>query len=87
MLFLFDFIFIDADKKNYLNYYNLVLSKLTKQGIIIFDNTLWSGEVLSPESKNAIALNQLNKELKIDQRIEVLMLPIRDGLSLVKKIK
>lgn len=81
----FDIIFIDADKQNYLNYYNLVLSKLTKQGIIIFDNTLWSGEVLSPKSKNAIALNQLNKELKVDQRIEVLMLPIRDGLSLVKK--
>lgn len=81
----FDFVFIDADKQNYLNYYDAVLPKLANNGVIIFDNTLWSGEVLSPTSKSGLVLHQLNQMLKEDARVEVVMLSIRDGLSLVKK--
>ena len=83
----FDFIFIDADKANYQNYYELCLKLLTPNGIIIFDNVLWSGAVadMDDKSKNTIALRDLNEILFNDQRIDLSMIPVGDGLTIVRK--
>jgi predicted O-methyltransferase YrrM len=84
----FDIVFIDADKLNYINYYNLVFSKVKIGGYIIADNVLWSGKV-ADESKNdkdtelLRAYNLLNHK---DERVENLLLPIRDGLMVARKI-
>jgi predicted O-methyltransferase YrrM len=84
----FDIVFIDADKLNYINYYNLVFSKVKIGGYIIADNVLWSGKV-ADESKNdkdtelLRAYNLLNHK---DERVENVLLPIRDGLMVVRKI-
>ncbi len=80
----FDLVFIDADKENYLNYFELILSKMNKGGIILSDNVLWSGKVLEPLQKNdnsTKVLLEYNKVLKEDPRIETVLLPIRDGLT------
>jgi caffeoyl-CoA O-methyltransferase len=84
----FDIVFIDADKLNYIHYYEMVIDKVRSGGIIIIDNVLWSGKVTEIAKKNdeeTLLLQQLNKQLKNDDRIEVILLPIRDGLSLVRK--
>ncbi len=83
----FDFIFIDADKANYKNYYELCLELLNPNGIIIFDNVLWSGAVadMDDKSKNTIALRDLNEMLFNDQRIDLSMIPVGDGLTIVRK--
>ena len=83
----FDFIFIDADKANYQNYYELCLELLNPNGIIIFDNVLWSGAVadMDDKSKNTIALRDLNEMLFNDQRIDLSMIPVGDGLTIVRK--
>jgi caffeoyl-CoA O-methyltransferase len=86
--FTFDLVFIDADKLNYINYFEMVIDKVRSGGIIIIDNVLWSGKVTETAKKNdeeTLLLQQLNKQLKNDDRIEVILLPIRDGLSLVRK--
>ena len=85
----FDFIFIDADKANYQNYYELCLELLNPNGIIIFDNVLWSGAVadMDDKSKNTIALRDLNEMLFNDQRIDLSMIPVGDGLTIVRKKK
>jgi predicted O-methyltransferase YrrM len=81
----FDLVFIDADKSNYLNYFDLVISKMDSGGIILSDNVLWSGKVveeLNPkdiDTKQLLAYNQL---LNSDDRIETVLLPIRDGLTI-----
>lgn len=83
-----DLVFIDADKKNYLNYYHLVIDKLSKGGIIIADNVLWSGKITMPESemdKETLALHQFNQFVQNDERVENVLLPIRDGLMMVRK--
>ncbi len=83
-----DLVFIDADKKNYLNYYHLVIDKLNKGGLIIADNVLWSGKITMPEStmdKETIALHQFNQFVQQDNRVENMLLPIRDGLMVVRK--
>jgi caffeoyl-CoA O-methyltransferase len=83
-----DLVFIDADKKNYLNYYRLVIDKLNKGGLIIADNVLWSGKITMPESemdKETLALHQLNQFVQQDERVENILLPIRDGLMVVRK--
>ncbi len=83
-----DLVFIDADKKNYLNYYHLVIDKLNKGGIIIADNVLWSGKITTPESemdKETLALHQFNQFVQQDERVENVLLPIRDGLMMVRK--
>ena len=83
----FDMVFIDADKVNYANYFDLVMEKMSKGGLIISDNVLWSGKVLekgTSEDKNTEALKAYNKKLKKDNRIETLILPLRDGLALSK---
>ena len=80
----FDLVFIDADKENYLNYFELILPKMNKGGIILSDNVLWSGKVLEPLQKNdnsTKVLLEYNKVLKEDSRVETVLLPIRDGLT------
>ena len=83
-----DLIFIDADKKNYLNYYRLAIEKLKSGGLIIADNVLWSGKITMPESamdRETQALHEFNKFVQQDTAVENILLPIRDGLMVVKK--
>jgi caffeoyl-CoA O-methyltransferase len=83
-----DLVFIDADKKNYLAYYHLVIDKLNKGGLIIADNVLWSGKITMPESamdRETLALHQFNQFVQQDTRVENILLPIRDGLMVVRK--
>jgi len=80
----FDLVFIDADKKNYSNYFDAVIEKMNPGGIIISDNVLWSGKVLKEAEAKDIdtqVLKAYNKRLKEDARIETVVLPIRDGLT------
>lgn len=81
----FDFIFIDADKENYVNYYEAVLPRLQTGGVIVADNVLWSGRVLAPKKRTDRAVVDFNKHIRRDRRVESVMLPIRDGVSLIRK--
>ena len=83
----FGFVFIDADKANYPNYYDAVLPKLAEGGLIAFDNVLWSGRVLDDEddTDDTKAIRALNARLVHDDRVEVVMLTVRDGLTLVRR--
>ncbi len=83
-----DLVFIDADKKNYLAYYQLIIEKLNTGGIIIADNVLWSGKITMPESemdRETLALHEFNKAIQKDTRVENMLLPIRDGLMVIRK--
>ncbi len=85
----FDLVFIDADKVNYSNYYDLVIDKIRPGGFIVADNVLWSGKILEPESKmdsDTRALSAFNKKMKMDPRVEKVLLPVRDGLYIMRKI-
>lgn len=80
----FDLVFIDADKENYLNYYELIVPKMNRGGIILSDNVLWSGKVVEPLQQNDLStkiLLEYNQRLKNDPRVETVLLPIRDGLT------
>lgn len=80
----FDLIFIDADKENYINYFELIVPRMNKGGIILSDNVLWSGKVLEPLNPKDIStkiLLEYNALLNNDPRIETVLLPIRDGLT------
>jgi predicted O-methyltransferase YrrM len=80
----FDLVFIDADKENYLNYFELILPKMNTGGIILSDNVLWSGKVLEPLHPNDLStkvLLEYNQLLATDPRVETVLLPIRDGLT------
>tara|TARA_B100001559_G_scaffold317711_1_gene323389 strand:- start:99 stop:740 length:642 start_codon:yes stop_codon:yes gene_type:complete len=82
---LFDIIFIDADKKNYCAYYDLVIKKLNKGGLLLIDNVLWSGKVLSKPKKNdieTIEIQKLNQKITSDSRVKNMILPLRDGLMI-----
>jgi len=84
----FDLVFIDADKNNYVNYYNLVFDKVSKGGYIIVDNVLWSGKVIESIDKNdkdTPVLKALNDLIHEDERVQEVLLPIRDGLMIVRK--
>lgn len=83
----FDLVFIDADKINYTNYFDLVIEKVRKGGYIISDNVLYNGEVLQnvKMSKNAKAIHAFNKKLHQDNRVENVLLPVRDGLMISRK--
>ncbi len=83
----FDFIFIDADKQNYPRYYELSLKLLRAGGLMAVDNTLWSGEVADPgnEEPGTRAIRRFNEMLKQDERVEISLVPIGDGLTLVHK--
>ena len=81
----FDLVFIDADKSNYANYFHLVIDKMNKGGIILSDNVLWSGKVTEkpdPKDEDTKALIAYNTLLKEDERVETVLLPIRDGLTI-----
>lgn len=80
----FDLVFIDADKENYLNYYELIVPKMNKGGIILSDNVLWSGKVVEPLKEGDLStkiLLEYNKRINEDPRVETVLLPIRDGLT------
>jgi caffeoyl-CoA O-methyltransferase len=80
----FDLVFIDADKENYGNYFELIVPKMNKGGIILSDNVLWSGKVLEPLQPNDVStkvLIEYNQVLRDDPRVETVLLPIRDGLT------
>ena len=81
----FDFVFIDADKANYDNYYEAVLPRLSPGGLIAIDNTLWSGRVLDPQDDDSKAIAELNAKLAADERIVCVQLTVRDGVTLVRK--
>jgi predicted O-methyltransferase YrrM len=85
---LFDLVFIDADKSNYSLYFDLIVDRVRSGGIILSDNVLWSGKVVEPVNPNdtdTIALLEFNRKLHRDSRIEIVLLPVRDGLSLARK--
>ena len=84
----FDLVFIDADKPNYINYFHLIIEKLNPGGIILSDNVLWHGKVIEPLDDKDIstkAILDYNTLLKTDDRIETVLLPIRDGLTISRK--
>ncbi|MGB4399196.1 MAG: O-methyltransferase [Daejeonella sp.] len=82
----FDLVFIDADKKNNGTYYKLVIDKLRPGGIIIVDNVLWSGKVLEKQiDQNTTIIATFNEMVMKDQRVEKLILPVRDGLFIIRK--
>ncbi|HEY9786982.1 MAG TPA: class I SAM-dependent methyltransferase [Candidatus Obscuribacterales bacterium] len=81
----FDFVFIDADKQNYSNYYRAVMPKLKNGGIIMVDNVLYSGEVVRPGSDNARAIDDFNNLVSSDKRVDKVLLTIRDGVFFIRK--
>jgi caffeoyl-CoA O-methyltransferase len=83
----FDLVFIDADKPNYVNYYEAVLPKLADDGFIVADNVLWSGRVLEddPEDEGTSAIKEFNEHVRSDERVEQVMLTVRDGMTLIRK--
>jgi predicted O-methyltransferase YrrM len=85
----YDLIFIDADKPNYIRYYELAMQKLNIGGYILLDNILWSGKVVDESAlvkdKDTQLLHLLNQTIQQDERVENILLPIRDGLMLVRK--
>ena len=81
----FDFVFIDADKANYDNYYEAVLPRLTPRGLIAIDNTLWSGRVRDPQEDDSKAIAALNDKIAADERVVCVQLSVRDGVTLVRK--
>jgi len=85
----FDLIFIDADKQNYSAYFDLVIEKLNIGGIILTDNVLWNGKVIentNPNDMDTLAIQAYNKKVQSDTRVETILLPIRDGISITRKI-
>ncbi len=83
----FDIAFVDADKKNYRNYYEEILMRLRPNGLILFDNVLWMGRVLdaTASDENTVAIRELNERIAADPRVDAVMLPVSDGLTLVRK--
>jgi predicted O-methyltransferase YrrM len=84
-----DLVFIDADKEQYLAYYEAVLSKVRNGGYILVDNTLWDGKVLKPvdpKDKDTILMMKFNDFIACDSRVEKVLLPVRDGLTLIRKL-
>jgi len=84
---IFDLVFIDADKENYINYYDMVFNKVKPGGLILVDNTLWHGNVLkkSDKGKETTAIRTFNAYLKNDERVEKVLMPFRDGLTMIYK--
>lgn len=81
----FDMAFIDADKTNYLAYFEAILPRLRTGGLIVADNTLWSGSVLAPETESAKAICTFNDAVQADDRVENVLLSVRDGMMLARK--
>lgn len=84
----FDLVFIDADKENYARYYDLVIDSVNLNGIILADNVLWSGKVLDEKpDKDTKAIIDFNRKIQNDARVENVLLPIRDGIMMMRKVK
>ncbi|MCA1758250.1 MAG: O-methyltransferase [Bacteroidales bacterium] len=84
----FDLIFLDADKREYVEYYHLVFDKVSSGGYIIADNTLWSGKVLekpAPDDHQTLGIIAFNNLIKNDNRVEKVILPLRDGMTIIRK--
>ena len=83
-----DLVFIDADKENYLNYYHLVFDKLRKNGLILADNAFWDGKVFDDNTndKEALGIINFNRFVQNDSRVENILLPLRDGLMMIRKL-
>jgi predicted O-methyltransferase YrrM len=83
----FDLVFIDADKPNYVNYYEAVLPKLADDGLIVADNVLWSGSVVEddPERDGASEIKAFNEHVMADDRVDCVMLTVRDGMTLIRR--
>lgn len=85
----FDLVFIDADKKNYITYYDMVFDSVRPGGYIIADNVLWSGKVLDTQKNNdreTVLIDEFNKKVHEDKRVEHQLIPIRDGLMIARKL-
>lgn len=85
----FDMVFIDADKSNYINYYNMMVDKLKSGAIIIIDNVLWNGKVVEEVNSKDIdtkTIIELNKLVQEDDRVQNVLFPIRDGMMMVRKL-
>ncbi|MBT4958762.1 MAG: methyltransferase, partial [Flavobacteriaceae bacterium] len=84
----FDFVYLDADKENYNEYFDLIIDKIVSGGVLICDNVLWSGKVLNTNHQDLITekLIEFNQLVKKDKRLDSIILPIRDGLSICRKI-
>ena len=81
-----DMAFIDADKENYIAYYEEVLKRTRRGGLILLDNMLWSGKVLDPEDEATRTIDRLNRIIREDDRVENVLLTVRDGIQLVRKV-
>jgi caffeoyl-CoA O-methyltransferase len=83
----FDFAFVDADKSNYRIYYEEILKRLRTNGLLLIDNVLWNGQVidLNDKSEDTVAIRDLNDFIAIDSRVEAVMIPVADGITVVRK--
>lgn len=81
----FDLIFIDADKLSYQLYFDKMLPKLKTNGLMVVDNVLWGGAVMNPQDEKSVALDAFNKAIANDDRVEQVVLPVRDGVTIIRK--
>ena len=83
----FDFAFVDADKTNYRIYYEEILTRLRTNGLLLIDNVLWNGQVIDPadKSEDTVAIRELNDFIATDTRVEAVMIPVADGITIVRK--
>ncbi len=84
-----DLVFIDADKSNYINYYEALMPRVRAGGLLLIDNVLWSGKVVEPVKEGDVdteVLVELNQRIQADERVENVLLPLRDGLMVVRKV-
>ena len=81
----FDMVFIDADKENYVRYWQLCVPKVRRGGMLLADNVLWGGRVLNPRDRSDRAIVAFNRHVAADRRVDAIMLPLRDGLTLAHK--
>jgi caffeoyl-CoA O-methyltransferase len=82
----YDFAFLDADKLRYTAYYESMLEKLRPQGLIVVDNTLWYGKVLNPRDERSRAVASFNRHVAADPRVECVLLPVGDGIQVIRKL-
>jgi caffeoyl-CoA O-methyltransferase len=81
----FDFVFLDADKINYPDYYRMVLPRLQQGGVLVVDNVLWGGDAITGEGEKGAAIDRLNSMISKDESVEQVMLTVRDGITIVRK--
>ncbi len=83
----FDLVFIDADKESYAHYFDLVIDKVRPGGFLLADNVLWSGKVMDPQPDKATkAIQEFNKKVRADPRVQTMLLPLRDGVLIMRRI-